>query len=246
MVADDFNSIITVDGASGTGKTTLLRGLAERFDCTLLELGPLVRVAAWLSSRDRATTTDAIARLDSLRERGTLRIDRNAAGVLSATEVELDGLLPRQDSFSAALRDATTAVSSDPEAMSWVYALVRATLRGRRAVLSARDGAGSVCPEAPLRIWLEASPVVRGRRKRDQMIVAGLGARWVDDAVLLELPRRTDLILDTTLMTRSDVLAQVSSAIERRLGWRPHAREAALTDLCGRLPASRLRAQQTA
>jgi cytidylate kinase len=245
MAANDFNGILTIDGASGTGKTTLLHGIGDRFGCTVLELGPIVRSAAWLSSRDRTTTADAIARLDRFRERDVLRVDRVAAGMLSATEVELDGILPRQDSFSSALGDATVAVATHSEAMEWIYALVRATIRGRRAALSARDGASSVCHEAPLHICLEASPSARAARKRHQLQSAGLGGRWLDDAILCRWPERVNVMLDTTFMTTDEVLKHVSGAIERRLGWQPRPRGLPATDRCDSVVVPRVSALQT-
>ncbi len=220
MTAIDFDSILTVDGASGTGKTTLLRGLADRFDYVPLELGPVVRAVAWLIVHERRTTTAAIALLDALGASGRLQIDRAAAGTLSASEVQLDGFLPRQRAFSSTLGIGTAAVATDAEAMEWIYALVRVSLRCRRVVVSARNGASRVCPEARLQILLTASPEVRSKRKRQQLSGAGLGYGWLDDAVLLEGPEPGQLVIDTTALTADQVLEVVSAAIEREFRWR--------------------------
>ena len=77
----------------------------------------LVRGASWL------TVIDAVAALARLDAAGSLRIDRPGAGDLAASEVQLDGKLPRQQICFGALGAATAAASLNPEAMSWIQAM---------------------------------------------------------------------------------------------------------------------------
>jgi cytidylate kinase len=215
-----FENIITIDGASGSGKTALLRGLSARFGCAAVELGPVVRAVAWLASNQRLGVADAIAVLVRLEATNRLRIDQPGSADLAASEVVLDGRPLRQQAFSGRLNEAVAAASLDSDVMRWIHGLVRESLRGRVALLSAREGASAVCPTAGLRIRLEASSAVRGARKRRQMIESGLRPVWVDDIRLLQRPDAVHAIIDTTSLGPTQVADLVAEMAQRRLGWK--------------------------
>jgi CMP/dCMP kinase len=219
----DFQNVITVDGASGAGKTVLLRGLCARFGCAALEAGPVLRTLAWLSQHQALTTADAVTVMSRTQALGRLRIDRPGASELAASEVELDGLLMRQSAFSGALLPALVAASRETEIVLWTHTLVRETVRGRCAVISGRQAAESICPSAGLRVRLEASPQVRAERKGTQMLRAGLRGPWQDDASLLSPHPGVDLVIDTTRLSVEEVLHRVAGLAEARLHWRPIA-----------------------
>ena len=101
----------------------MLRALAERYECVAVELGPVVRIVSWFAERRGLTVIDAVAALACLDAAGSLGIDRPGAGDLAASEVQLDGKLPRQQICFGALGAATAAASLNPEAMSWIQAM---------------------------------------------------------------------------------------------------------------------------
>ncbi len=214
-----FENILTVDGATGAGKTTLLRALAKRYRCVAVELGPLVRTVSWLAERRRMTIADAVAQLALLDSQGRLCIERPAAGALSASEVEIDGVPLQQQIFSRRLAPATAATSLDATAMAWIHGFVRETLRGRTAVLSGREAARLVCPSAGLRIHLNADAVVRAERKRQQLVACGLRSAFVDDAVVIGAPTTAHISIDTTHLDASEVAQRIGAFAELRLGW---------------------------
>jgi cytidylate kinase len=214
-----FQNVLTVDGASGTGKTTLLRSLAERYDCTSVELGPVVRTISWLVERRGLTVADAVAVLVGLNAKGALRIDRPGTGDLAASEIELGGKLLRQQIFSGWLGPATAATSLDREAMLWIHGLIRETVRDHRAAVSAREGASVLCPSAGLRLRLYASAAERANRKSVQLRRAGIRPGWIDDERLLGPATGVHAVIDTTSLTPGQVLSQVSLFVERHLGW---------------------------
>lgn len=218
-----FEHVITIDGASGTGKTTLLRAFVERYDCVAIELGPVVRAVSWLAERKGVPVADAVALLARLQGQGRLRIDRPAAGELAASEIELDGLVLRQQIFSGSLAPALAAASLETEAMAWIHSLVRETVRGRRAIVSAREAARRVCPTAGLRIHLEAAEPVRATRKRRQLALCGVAGPWTDDAPLLGSPGPVHTVVDTTAIGPDELTDRVAAMAEEWLRWSPAA-----------------------
>jgi hypothetical protein len=135
--------------------------------------------------------------------------------------------------------DALAATTADPAAVAWVSGLVRSRLRSRRSVLSARQAATSICPDAALRIRLDATASTRAKRKQIQLAAAGLRPHWVDDEMLLGLTRNVDLVIDTTTLSIDGLKRKVFDEVESRLGWRaipvdePSARSSGLVLVSG-------------
>jgi cytidylate kinase len=216
---DGFERILTVDGATGTGKTALLRALVARYDCMALELGPVVRAVSWLAETRSMTIADAVAELARADATARLRIDSPAAGNLAASEIELAGLPLRQQLFSGRLAAATAATSRDGEAMDWINGLVREKLRGSTAVVSAREAARCVCPTAGLRIRLEADARERAARKRRLLVDSGMPTIFVDDVSLVRPSDAVHVALDTTGLDAGEVAQRVFGLVDRHLHW---------------------------
>lgn len=225
LICTGFEHVLTVDGATGTGKTGLLRQLAARYPVAAIELGPVVRAVSWVSRRHGITVPDAVAVLARLEGEGRIAIDRPGADSLAASDVELDGIRLGAEMFSSDLAATTAAASVDPEAMAWIHGFVAATLRGRAAVVSARQAARSVCPAAGFRIRLEADARVRAARKCAQLRALGLRPAFVDDSHLMSPLDEVDAALDTTHLDADQVATQVFALVERQLGWRPRVDE---------------------
>jgi cytidylate kinase len=229
VVMGAFDDVITVDGASGAGKSTLLTALGRSYSALAIEFGPIVRTVAWWASHNKATIADAVALIARLDALGQVSIAELSSSPLAASEVALRGMPMRQRIFSAALAEATAATADDAAATAWIAGLVRARIHRKRAALSGRQAATLVCPQAGLRIRLEASPLVRSQRKVRQLTEAGMRARWADDARLLP-SSPTDVIMDTTYMTIAELEQTVFGLVESRLGWRPIGSSAVNTE----------------
>lgn len=212
-------SVATIEGASGTGKTTLLRGLASRYDCAIVEVGVVVRALAWWAHRHRIPIRDAIAVLAALDSQGTLLIAPTDSSGLAAMDLVLDGRPVGAASFTPQLTQSLSAATIDADGMAWVHAFVRERLRGCRAAISGRDVSVRTFPGARLAVRLEADPSVRRARKLKQLQWAGLGASWRDDIGLMRPPGPDVLRLDTTFLSPAEVINRVGEAAESRLRW---------------------------
>lgn len=217
---EGFERILTIDGPSGSGKTRLLHELARRYSCLVLELGPIVRTVAWWAHNYRLTIADAVAVISAEAARGRVLISQPSAATLAASEVVIRGEPMRQRVFASRLTTALEATALDPRAMSWVYMLVAAELRGKSGAISGRALATQLGP-AGLSIRLDADVAVRNVRKRLQRTQAGLSPSWRDDAHLLEPPAPHVILIDTTTRSPYEVATLVFRLVEQTLGWAP-------------------------
>ncbi len=214
-----FSSIVTVDGPTGSGKTALLRGLSQLYGCQTLEFGVLVRAIAWRASTQRVPIADAVAQLAAADARGSLSMVSSTSFTASASHIAVDHVRVTRDLFGRTLGRATSEASHDAEATLWATELVRSRIRHRQAAVSGREAAVTICPEAPLNIWLECEASERASRKASQRLALGLGPLWLDDRASLSGPAEGAVHIDTTHRAESAVLGLVSALVENRLGW---------------------------
>jgi cytidylate kinase len=215
FAALDHSRVLTVDGASGSGKTSLLRRLAARYDVSILELGVLVRnVAAW-ADRKRVSAADAAAHFARLSQQGLLLVDNAPADAPVASVFSVSG--EKIAAVDRAWSRALAATSLDDSAMSLIDRTVAELISASAVAVSGRTVGLTVCPAAPLRVRLHARPAVRAERKRRQL---GPHEAWQDDARLLPPCAPGHIEIDTSDVDENYVADLVGVEAERRLGWR--------------------------
>jgi cytidylate kinase len=148
--------LIAIDGPAGAGKSTVARALAARLHFTYLDSGAMYRCVALAAIRSGTRLNDPEA-LASL-ARG-LEITPEAGRVLLGDE----------DVTRAIRKPAVTAAASRVSVHQGVRdAMVerqRALLSSGNHVAEGRDIGTVVSPEAPLKVFLTASPAERARRR---------------------------------------------------------------------------------
>ncbi len=218
-----FASVLTIDGATGSGKSQLLRHLSQRYGCEAIELGLVVRTIAWLATRERSTVSGAVAILAALGREGKFALGVSPWTQLAACDVFVFGENRLDEILDPRLGSAVAATSLDRDAMHWVHAFVRELARGSVAVISGRHAGSEACPAAGLKIRLEADWRTRRERKLSLYRREGAVLAMADDADLLAEPASDQLCIDTGELSAGQLAERVAGLVEERLGWRPRA-----------------------
>lgn len=204
-------AIITVDGPAGTGKSTVSRLVALTLELPHLDTGAYYR-AATLGGLRRGLDLDDGEAMAALVE--TSSFDQ------VGDRMFLDG-----DDVTEAIRlpdvtNTVSIVSAHPEVRRALVARQRDWVESReqRAVVEGRDIGSIVFPDAGLKIYLDASPETRARRRA--------GETGQDVARVLEEQKRRDgidstriaspltvpsdaVVIDTTDLTIDEVVARI-------------------------------------
>ncbi len=218
--------VITVDGPSGAGKGTLCMLLAEKLGFQLLDSGAIYRVLA-LAAIHHGVDTESEEALVPLATH--LDVQFIAEGDL--VKVILEG-----EDVSAELRkEETGAVASKVAALPRVR---EALLRRQRSfrtepglVADGRDMGTVVFPEAEVKIFLDATAEERANRRFNQLQDKGLSVKFGhllrdiqqrderdrNRAVAPLRPADDALVLDSTLLSIEEVVAQALQYIESKL-----------------------------
>jgi len=153
--------IIAIDGPAGAGKSSVTRTLAHRLGILHLDTGAMYR-AVTVGLHDAGIDTgDAAA---SAAWVGARSIAFDAHG-----EVLLDGVpVARERLRSPATTAEIWRVADNPGCRAHLVAWQQAIVRSRDAVVEGRDATTVICPDAQLKVYLDASPEERARRRLDE------------------------------------------------------------------------------
>ena len=152
--------VIALDGPSGSGKSTVARAVARRLGWRYLDTGATYRAATLAVLRSGADLSDDAAVAKAV----------GAAAIVVSTDPDAPGTRLDGDDVSAVIRGpevtaAVSAVSAVPEVRVLMVALQRELAGSEGAVLEGRDIGTAVFPEAPVKVFLDASPEVRASRR---------------------------------------------------------------------------------
>ncbi|MEX0864364.1 MAG: (d)CMP kinase [Acidimicrobiia bacterium] len=210
--------IVTVDGPSGTGKSTVSRAVAGATGLPHLDTGAFYR-AATLAVLEAGANPDDAHGVESVASR--LELD------------QVDGitLMDGRD-VSARIRDqdvsqAVSAVSAHPGVRALLVTLQRGWVEshGGRAVVEGRDIGSVVFPDADLKIYLDARPEVRAmRRALERGEDPSEVAREIERRDRLDSTRDTSpltvphgaVVVDTSEMTFEEVVDRVAGLVTAR------------------------------
>ncbi|KQX54107.1 MULTISPECIES: (d)CMP kinase [unclassified Ensifer] len=151
---------IAIDGPAAAGKGTLSRRIAEEYGFHHLDTGLTYRATAK-------------ALLD-----GGLPLDDEAVAEKVAREVELAGL-DRSVLSAHAIGEAASKIAVMPAVRrALVEAQQAFSLREPGTVLDGRDIGTVVCPDAPVKLYVTASPEVRAQRRYNEITGNGQPADY--------------------------------------------------------------------
>jgi cytidylate kinase len=178
--------IVTIDGPSGVGKSTISRRVAARLSFTYLDTGAMYRAVGYKLQSDDVNLDDEVAVQRSL--------DTISLKLLpTATENEVSVILDGQD-ISIAIRSSemsmmASKVSAIPAVRTKLTRMQQEIGRNGAIVAEGRDTGTVVFPDAAWKFYLDADPEERMRRRAEQLRLAG---KDVDEGELLQMIIKRD------------------------------------------------------
>lgn len=223
---DRATLVIAVDGPSGSGKSTVSRAVARALGLRYLDTGAIYRSLTWWVLRNGGDPTDAAQVAASLTS-FDLRISTDP----SDQWVRVGGVDVTTAIREADVTNAVSAVSAIPDVRAALLGRQRAEVGAGGIVVEGRDIGVTVCPAAPVKVFLTASATARaGRRAREfdktsaadvASVRADLARRDRLDASRAASPlvEAADAVeLDTTQLDVDQVVAAILGLVRDRAG----------------------------
>ncbi len=227
MTEQPFRGAVTLDGPSGTGKSSVARGVAARLGAAYLDTGAMYRAAtvAVLDAGVELDDAEAVARVVT----GARITVGTEAGV---ERVEVDGVDVAVRIRGAEVTRAVSAVSAVPAVRRQLVAQQRDLVGAAdTVVVEGRDIGTVVLPDAALKIYLTAVPEVRAQRRAGQLGVtdpAQIGALAADlrrrdeyDSSRADSPLRPAadaVVVDSSELSQQAVVDHIVALAQAPLG----------------------------
>lgn len=206
--------IVAIDGPAGAGKSTVARNLADRLGFRYLDTGAMYRALTWLAMREGLPLGEP-EELGELARRNPVVFDE--AGRVSIAGADV----------TAAIRQARI------DRMVSVVARhhdVREVMRERQrelghqgnVVIEGRDIGTVVAPDAQVKIYLQADPDIRARRRQAERPDIGADALATDLRARDKLdrermqPAEDAVLIDTTDLEVDDVVTRIETLVRER------------------------------
>ena len=219
--------IIAIDGYSSTGKSSFAKIIANEFGFLYLDSGALYRGVTFFAIEngfidedcriDVPALSEALAELDlHFGEKGTYIGDR-------CIEDEIRSL---------AVAGKVSPIATVAEVREFVDRKLREFGKKKKVVMDGRDIGTTVFPDAELKIFMTADPLIRAQRRADEMVAKGgkvdlqevlknLQERDYIDShrEVSPLTQAADaLVLDNSFMNMDDQLEWLKGVIMERFG----------------------------
>jgi CMP/dCMP kinase len=161
--------VIAVDGPAGSGKSTAARGVARVLGLRYLDTGSTYRALTWWLLAQGVDVSDSRA-VTAVLDRPAIEVgtdpDEPAIGV--------DGTDVAGPIRTREVSNAVSAVATIPAVRSHLIAMQQriiadALAAGHGIVAEGRDIGTVVAPDAPVKVFLNASEAVRARRRTAEL-----------------------------------------------------------------------------
>ena len=164
MSHGEHNQVIAIDGPAAAGKSTVAREVSHRLGALLFDTGALYRVIALVALREGVSTGDATALCRLARD---TQIEIRPPSV---NDGRLFDVLVAGEDVTWRIREAdvgsiVSQVSEHAEVRGALLPLQRRIAASGPVVMVGRDIGTVVVPDAGLKIYLDASPEERARRR---------------------------------------------------------------------------------
>jgi cytidylate kinase len=184
--------VVALDGPASSGKSTVGSGAAGRLGYRFCDTGLFYRAVALLAVRLGVALRDGDA-LAALVPRVALAADADGR----YRRVLVDGRDVTDEARQAAVDKVVSEVARQPEVRSALLAPQRALAAEPGIVMAGRDIGTVVLPDADLKVYLDATPEERARRRCLERDIAPGGPEAAE--ILADLRRRDGI--DSTRAT---------------------------------------------
>lgn len=218
--------IIAIDGFSSCGKSTLAKQIAKELDYIFVDTGAMYRATALFFIRSEVNLND-VSQINDALEAMTIsfkNIDGNNVTFLNGENVE-------SEIRSLEVSGMVSEIAAIPAVRRKMVALQRNMTDADGVVMDGRDIGTVVFPDADVKLFVTADPLIRAQRRYNEMvakeehpdiqeIISNLAHRDHIDSTRDDSPLRQAedaILLDNTTLTKDEQFELALSFIRQKM-----------------------------
>lgn len=218
----DKKIVIAIDGFSSCGKSTFAKAIAKRLGYLYIDSGAMYRVVT-LELLRRGLIKDGVVDTSMLQSiLKEINIGFSYDPVKMAYLTTLNGEVVEDEIRSPQVANHVSLVAAIPAVRTRLVELQRELGKKKGIVMDGRDIGTVVFPDAELKIFMTADPIVRARRRLKELQEKGLNVTL--DEVLKNIEERDyiDQNRDVAPLRKADdavVLDNTNMTVEEQMEW---------------------------
>ena len=214
--------VIAIDGPAGSGKGTVTELLAKDLNFTKIDTGAMYRAITWEVIQKKVSLED----IEKIKE---ILCD-------SKIEFQKESVFLNQREITNQIRtkevsNLVSQVSHIPEVRNAMVELQRKMGKNANVIMEGRDIGTNVFPNAEVKIYLDASPEERARRRYEQNLEKGISTTYeevLENVKFRDYNDKTSnvgplkiaedaVIVDSTNLTIEEVVETIKKIVEKKV-----------------------------
>lgn len=218
---------IAIDGPSGSGKSTLAKGLAAALGYIYIDTGALYRAIGLFAARHGVSAErpeDVVPLLGQMDLQMRLENGGNA--------VYLDGVRLGEEIRTSTASHYASQVSKVPQVRAFLLETQQSIARQNNVIMDGRDIGTVILPHAQVKLYMEASPEQRAKRRlaellakgediTEEQVLADIKNRDANDSgreIAPAKPAEDAIFLDNSSLTPEQTVEAALRIVEEKLG----------------------------
>lgn len=198
--------VVAVDGASGTGKGTVTRYVAEKLGLVTIDTGALYRCVT-LEALNNNIELDNVEELEKIAK--TIKVDLQVVDdkqlvILNGEDVSIEIRTPR-------VTNNVSVVSAVKEVRAEMVRIQRELAQGKNVIMEGRDIGTTVFPDADVKIFLECSAEERAKRRVKQNAENGIETSYKEVLESIKNRDRIDSTREVSPLRKADDAIVIST-----------------------------------
>ena len=220
--------VIAVDGYSSCGKSTTAKGVAAHLGYAYIDTGAMYRAVTLYFLRNHVAYTNPKEITKALEN---IKIDFRRNSEMGRNETYLNGLNVEDEIRKLYIANQVSEVSAISQVRRAMVSQQQRMGKGRGVVMDGRDIGTVVFPDAELKVFMTAEPLIRAQRRQIELLAKGdmldledilenLKKRDHIDTTRADSPLRQAedaLLIDTSLMSLDGQIEQLVELAQAKI-----------------------------
>lgn len=172
--------IITIDGTSSTGKSTISKRLAKKFKCLYIDSGAMYRALTLYCLEKNIISEDFFNENLIKKELKKVKIDFLKNPKSKNLEIVLNGSFVERKIRSLDVSQFVSKIAKVDIVRSYIVKLQHSFGCNRSVIMDGRDIGTVVFPDAKYKFFLEASLEIRSKRRFNELSILNKNLKFDD------------------------------------------------------------------